>query len=177
MSETTLRPTAVPRRPATAGWLGLLLSVALIALGALAAHDGVVLEGWAQGKPLLSPRLSGQTALVPGTLTRVIGVVAALLGLFLLWVALRPGRRRGAELDAATGVWLTWSDVERLVVSTAEQQDGVLSAHASATSRQVRVEARTTTNDVEPAVQQAVSEALAGLRRPPRVVVRARATQ
>ncbi|MGM0386417.1 MAG: DUF6286 domain-containing protein, partial [Actinomycetota bacterium] len=115
--------------------------------------------------------------LLPGTATVVAGVVAALLGLFLLWIALRPSRRRGAELEAGTGVWLTWADVERLAASAAEQQDGVVAARASASRRRVQIMTRTTTGEVEPTVGHAVTEALAGLRRPPRVVVRARAHQ
>jgi hypothetical protein len=59
----------------------------------------------------------------------------------------------------------------------AEQQDGVLTARASASSRQVQIVARTTTGDVEPHVRQAVTEALSGLRPPPRVVVRTHASQ
>ena len=177
MSVPTLRPAAVPRRPATVGFVGLLLSVAFIALGALAVYDGMALQGWVRTKPLLTPLFSGQEALLPGTTAVVAGVVAAILGLLLLWVALRPARRRGGELEAGTQVWLTWADIARLAASVAEQQDGVLTARASASSRRVQVVARTTTGEVEPALGEAVAEALSGLRLPPRVAVRAVATQ
>jgi Family of unknown function (DUF6286) len=177
VSDTTLPPAAVPRRPLAVGVAGLLLALALVALGALAVYDAVVLLGWVQGEPVLTPALSREGSVTPGNVTTAVGVVAALLGLVLLWIALRPGRRRGAELEAGTGVWLSWRDVERIATSVAEQQDGVLSASASTSPRTVRVSTRITSGEVEPTVREAVTEALAGLRRPPRVVVNARVTR
>lgn len=174
MNETTLSPAAVPRRPPAGGVVGLLLALGLVALGALAVYDAIVLLGWAEGDPLLTPTVSGEASVTPGTVTTVAAVGVALLGLVLLWVALRPGRRRGAELEAATGVWLTWADVERIAAAVAEQQDGVLSASATASPRTVEVSAHTTTSDVEPSVREAVTEALTALRRAPRVVLNAR---
>ena len=166
-----LRRAPVPRRPAPVGAVGILLAVVLTGAGVLAIYDGVViLTGGAE--PVLTPVLTGTAQVDRSTLVAVLAGLGVLVGLLLLSAALRPGSRRGVRVDATTGVWMTWSDVDRLAAAAAERVDGVLSARARAGAREVRVSAETTDDDVEVAVREAVAARLAGLASPPRVKVR-----
>lgn len=170
----TLRAAPVPRRPAGVGIVGMILALVLLALGALAIYEAVVLLGWAGGEPPLTALLTDQAAVGRDTLVAVLAALAVLLGLLLLWTALKPGRRRGARVEAATGVWLTWADVERLARTTAARQDGVLSARARASRRRVDVAAEITSGEVRPAVEAALADRLAPLTPAPRITLRAR---
>jgi hypothetical protein len=167
----TLRSAPVPRAPAPIGYLGMFLAFLVLSLGLLAAYEAMVLLGWLPGDPILSPLLGQQAVVSPDVVTTVIGVVAALVGLWLLWTALRRGRRRGVELDTVTGVWMTHRDLERLAAGTAEDVDGVLEADANASRRKVGVRVETTSPEVRDHVRAAVTERLSGLSRPPKVSV------
>jgi hypothetical protein len=171
-----LHAAPIPRRPAGVGIVGIILALAMVALGALAVYEAVVLLGWAAGEPPLTTFLSDQVVIDRDTLVAAHAPHAGLLGLLLLWTALKPGRRRGVRLDAATGVWLTWADVERLARTTAVRHDGVLSARARASRRRVNISAETTSREVAPAVEAALAERLAPLSPAPRVTMRARPT-
>lgn len=170
----TLRAAPVPRRPAGVGIVGMILALGLVALGALAIYDAVVLLGRFGGEPPLTTFLTDGAVVGRDTLVAALAALAVLLGLLLLWTALKPGRRRGVQVQAATGVWLTWADVERLARTTAVRQDGVLSARARASRRRIDVAAETTSGDVGPAVEAALADRLTLLTPAPRVTLRAR---
>lgn len=169
-----LRAAPVPERPAGIGFLGMLAALAVAALGVLGIYEAVVLLGWTEGEPVLTPILTGSATVTPDVTTAVVGGIAALLGLWLLWTALKRGRRSGVRVGAGTGVWMTFGDLERIAAGAAEQCDGVLTASAKASARTVRVDAQTTGRDVEGDVRSSVAERLAALSAPPRVIVQAR---
>lgn len=170
-----LPPAPVPRRPALAGYIAMLLAILLTALGVLAIYDGIILAGLVQGgQPILTPILAGPAQFGPEAVVGVLGGLAVLLGLWLLWTAFKPGRRPGVDLGAGTGVWMTYGDLEHIAVATAEQCDGVLSARATANRMRVAVRAETTTYAVQDTVRTAIRERLAGLSSAPRVSVTVR---
>lgn len=161
----------VPRGPARAGIIGLVLAVLLVALGVLLVHEGLSLLGWVDSGPVLDQALSRSAVVEPGTVTTLVAVLAALLGLWLLLSAFRRGRRRGVELDTVTSVWMSHGDLDRLVTGTAEEVDGVLSARASVGRRRAVIHVDTTTPEVRDEVASAVESRLAALDARPRVVV------
>ncbi|WP_225752803.1 DUF6286 domain-containing protein [Actinotalea sp. Marseille-Q4924] len=170
-----MTPTSppVPRKAAGAGIIGMLLAVLLVALGILLVHEGLALQGWIDGSPLLEGVLSRRAVVEPGLLTTVVAAALALLGLWLLVTAFRRGRRRGVELDARTRVWMSHRDLDRLVTGTAEEVDGVLGARASVGRRRAVVHVDTTTPEVRGEVAAAVERRLTALDGRPRVDVRA----
>ena len=104
---------------------------------------------------------------MPSALVAVVGVVVALLGLWLVVVAL--GRRVRTRLDvtSSTGTTIGIGDAARLAASAADEVDRVLSARASATRRSVTVTVTTLEgDDVTDAVRAAVTERLAPLVQP-----------
>ena len=107
----------------------------------------------------------------------VVGVVVALLGLWLVVVAL--GRRVRTRLDvtSSTGTTIGLDDAARLAASAADEVDRVLSARASASRRSVTVTVTTLEgDDVTDAVRAAVTERLAPLAQPLSVKVVSRVT-
>ncbi|HZI98037.1 MAG TPA: hypothetical protein VFD41_10995, partial [Actinomycetales bacterium] len=121
-----LRAAAVPRRPAGVGFLGMLLALAVAALGVLGIYEAaVLLVDVVDGDPLLTPFLTGPATVDQEVATAAVAGLAVLAGLWLLWTALRPGRRSGVEVGAGTGVWMTYGDLERLASAAAGRCDGV----------------------------------------------------
>lgn len=167
----TLSSGPVPRRTPGAGVLGLVLALLLLALGLLLVYEGTVLLGWVEGDPLVTDLLGREAVITPDTVTAAVAGLVALVGLWLLWTAVRPARRRGIALATSTGVWMTHRDLERLVAGTAEDVDGVLDASASVGRRRAVVAVATTSPAVRDHVQAAVTERLSALSAPPTVVV------
>lgn len=167
----TLPAARVPRSAARAGWLGVVLAIALLGLGLLAAHDATALLGWVDAEPVGTPAVDTEVGVRADTATTLLAVGLALLGLWLIWSALKRSARRGARLATSTGVWMTYGDLERLVNGTAEDVHGVVSARTAVSRRRVRVSVQTTAPEVRDQVQQAVTERLSALQTPPRVTV------
>ncbi len=172
---TTLGAAKAPVGPGVISLLGLLAALALTALGVVAGHDALAWGGVVQGDPwtrLMVRALDARQAspwLVP------IGVLLVLLGLWLLFVALRPRPRPATQLKAQTGVYLRTRDVARLSRGAAESVGGVLSADTRASRRAVDVTVHTTGDSAIPAaVEEAVTRRLSALDRTPTVTVTTR---
>jgi len=178
-----LRPAAQRTGAGPIGWVGPLLAVLLVLAGLVLLRDGVFAPagstGWPGGQQSwLTTATTGVDGLAPSAGVVVVGVVAALLGLYLLVVALRRRPRRALPLTGGSGAYLLASDVARRAGAAARDVDGVLDASASATRSRVTVSARTTGDGagVRDAVTSAVRDALAALERPPAVRVRTTST-
>ncbi|MBO3086171.1 DUF6286 domain-containing protein [Cellulomonas fengjieae] len=170
-------PAAPATRAGRVAWVSIVLAVALVALGVLVLRDALVLAGRVSGDLWLPPLVDRADGVTPTTAVVVVGVVAALLGLWLVAVAL--GRRVRTRLDvrSSTGTTLSLRDAARLAASAAEDVDRVLSARASATRRSVTVTVTTLPgDDVADAVRAAVTERLAPLAQPLSVKVAGRVT-
>lgn len=174
-ADRPLRAASVPRRPAAVGYIAMLLALVLTVLGVLAMYDGLLLSGLVDGgEPVVTPVVTGPAEFAAQATVAVVGALAMLLGLWLLWTAFKPGRKPGMDLGSGTGVWATYGDLERIAVATAEHCDGVLTARASANRLRIAVRAETTTYAVQDTVRRAVTERLAGLSSAPRVSVTVR---
>lgn len=145
MSRPASSPQAAPRSapPVAAaavvlGFVVLLLGAALItdAAGAVVSGDGP-----AGAAAKLLDGLDGLAA-SPGTTAG--GVIAALIGLYLVFSVLRPAPRTHVGLKPAgpaTDLWLTPRAVATLAAEQAEQHADVLDARVeSANRRRVVVE-------------------------------------
>lgn len=170
-------PAATATRAGRVAWWSIALAVLLVALGILVVREALVAAGRVDGEPWLAPAVDGADGIAPSALVTVVGVVVALLGLWLVVVAL--GRRVRTRLDvtSATGTTLGISDAARLAASAADEVDRVLSARATATRRSVTVTVTTLEgDDVTEAVRAAVAERLAPLAEPLSVKVVGRVT-
>jgi len=170
-------PAAAATRAGRVAWWSIALAVLLVALGVVVLREALVAAGRVDGEPWIAPVLDSLDGVVPSVLVSVVGVVVALLGLWLVVVAL--GRRVRTRLDvtSSTGTTLGLNDAARLAASAADEVDRVLSARAAATRRSVTVTVTTLEgDDVTDAVRAAVTERLAPLVQPLSVKVVGRVT-
>jgi len=170
-------PAAAATRAGRVAWWSIALAVLLVALGVLVVREALVAAGRVDGEPWIAPFVDNLDGVAPSVLVSVVGVVVALLGLWLVVVAL--GRRVRTRLDvtSSTGTTLGLNDAARLAASAADDVDRVLSARASASRRAVTVTVTTLDgDDVTGAVRAAVTERLAPLAQPLSVKVVSRVT-
>jgi hypothetical protein len=103
------------------------------------------------------------------------GLGAAVVGLLLLFTAIKPRRRTHRPL-AATGTWIKPRDIRRLARCAAEPVTGVAEAVATGSHRRITLTITTVGGfDVvalKDTVHAAVTEALTPLAKSPRVRIR-----
>ncbi len=152
--------------------VGLILALLLTGAGVELIRDALVYFGLLSGTPWIlsvARALNGVTAaawLVP------LGIALVLLGLWLLWRALRPRARTAVSLTSTTGVFLRPHNVARFAETAAEGVGGVISANVNASRRSLTVRVRGTgSDDLADQVRAAVIERLSALDSPPAVKV------
>jgi hypothetical protein len=158
-------------------WWSIALAILLLALGVLVLREALVAAGRVDGEPWIAPAVDSADGLAPSPLVAVVGVLVALLGVWLVVLAL--GRRVRTRLDvtSSTGATVGLNDAARLAASAAEEVDRVLSSKASATRRTVTVTVTTLEgDDVTDAVRAAVAARLEPLVHPLSVKVVSRTT-
>lgn len=163
---------SLPTRSGAVGIVGPILAVLLIAAGVALLRDALVGYGLIPGQLWVPAGLRAVDGVAPGTAFLVGGIVAALLGLWLIYIALRRRVRSRATLRSRTGVYLGAGDVARLASAAAGEVGGVMAASSTATRRAVTTTVRTTGGaGVDQAVLDAVHERLDVLDPVPRVRV------
>lgn len=153
--------------------LGFVLAVLLTAAGVAAVRDALVYAGVLDGTPLLSLAARATNGVTPAVWMVPVGVVLAVLGLWLLLMALRPRPRKAVTLTAQTGVFLRPKDVSRLAETAAERIGGVLDVRVSAKPKTAKVTVRSTGDQAtSDRVRDAVTARLAPLESPPTLKIR-----
>ncbi len=165
-----------PRGFARVAVFGVLWSLALVALAVVAGHDALAYWGLISGTPWIESALTYADGLPPQFSWVVVAVVAGLVGLVLVYVALRPRPHLGTPVRAQTGVFLLDRGLRRLAAATAEDVDGVDTAKASISGRRVTVTVHGLSADRDPDLEGRVKQQLEGrleaLENAPRLRVR-----
>ena len=182
MSAQHAAPSAQPLRPARAptgsgviGFVGPVLAVLTIALGLVLVRDALASAGVLPSDGWVLTVLAAMNGQTRTGWALAGGIVAALVGLWLIVIALRRRRRKALWLRKAAGVGIRPRDVARLARVAADDVDGVLDAKATAGLRNVNVDVRTTGDPyTRDRVREVVTARLAALAKPPKVSVRAR---
>ena len=160
-------PAAAATRAGRVAWWSIALAVLVVVLGVLVLREALVAAGRVDGEPWVAPAVDTLDGVVPSVLVSVVGVLVALLGLWLVVVALGRRVRTRLGVTSSTGTTLGIADAARLAASAADEVDRVLSARASATRRSVTVTVTTLEgDDVSDAVRAAVTERLSPLAQP-----------
>jgi hypothetical protein len=168
-------PASQPTRSGPVGIVGPILAVLLIALGVVLLRDALVAAGVLAGAAWIPAALGPLDGVRPGPSFLIGGIVAALLGLWLIFTAVRPRVRSGVKVASRTGIFLGTGDVARLASAAAEDVGGVISASTVATRRKVSTTVRTTGGPgIAAAVRDAVTDRLTDLEPPARVTVTVR---
>ena len=106
-----------------------------------------------------------------------VAIVSIIVGLLLLFAALKPRRKTAVALTAETSVYIEPAGIARVAADAARSVPGVLDARASATRRSVTVRADVTGDDrsgLKKAIADQVRSALEPLATAPKTSVRTR---
>lgn len=162
-----------PLGPGRITWVGVVLSAGVVAIGVIGVHDALASANLIHGNSVIETSVKHLQGLQPQWWAVPVGIAAAVLGLWLLSVSLRPRPRTAVPLQSQTGVFLRRRDVRVLAERAADEIDGVLSTRVAASRRLAAVNVTVTGNDgrIADEVTTAVQERLAALERPPRIKV------
>ncbi|MGL4743307.1 MAG: DUF6286 domain-containing protein [Dermatophilaceae bacterium] len=177
-ANTRVTPLKAARAPVGAGTVtivGALLAVLVVAVGAVAIQAAASAAGLVDGTSWLTRWADSLDGTAPAAWTPVVAVVLALIGLWLVLLALKPRPRTGVAVQARTGVYLRPTDVARVASAAAGDVDGVAEVDASATRSTIRLRVSSSSGDgVRSAVKDAVDGRLVALAKQPRVKVATR---
>jgi Family of unknown function (DUF6286) len=161
---------------------GILLSVVAIGIGVVGIHDALVY--WTRSGSWDLIRVHGATwtgatihwveSLTPQLWMTFVGAALALVGIWLIVIALKPRRVRGVTVTSSTYMWVEHSGVGRLAVAAAAQVPGVRSARGSAGRRTVNVTVEAGSGDSQQlatSVRDAIAARLAPLAKAPKITV------
>lgn len=161
------QPAATATRAGRVGWWGVALALLLVLLGLVVVREALVAAGRVDGEPWLAPLVDRADGLEPSAVVAIVGAVLALLGLWLVVIALGRRVRTRVAVTSSAGTTIGLRDVARLAASAADDVDRVLSARASATRRAVTVTVTALEgDDVADTVRAAVAERLTPLVKP-----------
>ncbi|MEU6137517.1 DUF6286 domain-containing protein [Nocardioides sp. NPDC047086] len=136
--ERVARPAAPrtpPRRAPLAVPTASVLALVLVAVAVVAVRDLALSQGWAAGTPLVPDLVEGLDGVRASVGLAIGGGVVALIGLVLVWLGLRPGRRTHLRVAGDADLWLSPGAVAAVAQETADRLPGVVSAESSLRSR------------------------------------------
>ncbi len=131
-----------PKAAPVAALTAVIIAVLFIALAVVGVHDLAVTQKWATGTSWSRTVIDGTNGATRADWVIPLAVLALLIGLFLLFVSLRPRRSTHQYVpdeDDSVDVWITPGALTKMVKSAAEDAPGVLSAHPRVSTRAVRV--------------------------------------
>ena len=166
-------PLALP----AAGFTGPLVALLVLAAGVVGIRDGIVAAGWLDGSSWTASAadwidgLTFQGWMIP------VAIATIVVGLLLLFAALKPRRKTAVPLTADTSVYIEPAGIARVAADAARSVPGVLDARASATRKSVTVRADVTGDDrsgLKKSITDQVRTALEPLASAPKTTVRTR---
>jgi hypothetical protein len=176
---TTVTSPRVPAKPPVAApaatVLAGLLALTSIAVGVIAARDVLIWTGAITGTPWIATALNVLDGLTAEWWMLPAGIAVAVLGLLLVFAAVKPRRRTHRPLQVPD-TWITPRDVIRMTRGAGAAITGVATATATGSARRITLTiiplAGYDAAAVKDAVGSAVAETLAALAQPPRVKIR-----
>ncbi|AFR49740.1 DUF6286 domain-containing protein [Gordonia sp. KTR9] len=170
-SEHVFPPAALPG----AAIAGAALGLGFIALGAVAVRDIAVRANWLDGREWSVTAAEWISDLQWQNWMWPAAVGAIVLGLILLWVAVKPRRRTHLALAGGDGMWTRPGDVARRCSAAVSDLPGVLDADTVVTRRKIRCTVSVRPQGVDrQLIEDTVAHTAAEVRSSPKVVVRLR---
>lgn len=179
MTKKPTAPTVSAKPPIAAPAatvVAVVLALAVIGVGIVAVRDVLVSAGLITGAPWIISVLNHLDGLTAQSWMLPAGVAVAVLGVLLVFAAVKPRRRSHLPLSAPD-TWITARDVTRLTQSSVQALTGVAAATVGGSGRRklkltVTALAGYDTSAVQTAAHAAAAKVVAELARPPRVRVR-----
>lgn len=169
-------PGRSPAAAATARYVAVALALIVMFVGVVSLREAGVVLGWVGGTPWIGTAIAALNGLRSQWWMVPAGVGALLLGLWLVFVALRPRRKTVVAVDAAGSVWMRPRDVARLATHAASCVPGVEVLNSAATRRKVTMYVGITGIESDTAAKGAVAAAVGSateiLIPTPKIVVR-----
>lgn len=173
VDQQPLPAAKTPVGPGAITFVGVLLALVMVLLGAVGLQTAAAATGLTTSRPWLSRAVDGMQGLKPLGWAVPVAAVLLLVGLWMVITGLRPRPKSAVALNARTGVFLRPRDLARLAHDAADDVDGVTAVHASASRSKVSLTVQSTGGTrVAEAVEQAVTQRLAPLTKRVRVNVR-----
>ena len=126
----TAGPTAMP--------LALLFGFALLGLAFVAGREFLIAHGHLGGSPWIADAVSWVARLHWQSWMVAAAIGAAVVGLLLVFIGVKPRTRTHSGLGAST-VWATATDIARLCSAAAQSTRGVVDAHTVVTRKKIEV--------------------------------------
>lgn len=168
-----LQAAKPPTGPGAISYVGPLLALMVILIGALGLQTAAAATGLTTTRAWLTRAIEGAQGLRPLGWAPLVALVLVLVGLWLLVAGLWPRPKTAVALDAETGVFLRPRDLAQLAHDAADDVDGVAAVHAQASRRKVTLTIHSTGGpEVGQAVQAAVTQRLEALQNDIRVSVK-----
>ncbi|MFC3849178.1 DUF6286 domain-containing protein [Corynebacterium hansenii] len=137
--DNGFRSAPIPLRAPAARPVAYLVALVLAAIGVMAGHDWLARMGAIERPELIAGFVDWLDAHGWDNVLLPASVLATLVGLVLLYVAVRPRRRTHVRASGRADQWLRPVDVGRLAARAARRCPGVFDATAIATERAVSV--------------------------------------
>ena len=114
-STTTMRPAPARTGAGPVPVLAVLLALLLLALAVVLVRDALVALGTLGGSPWLPAAVEALVGVTPSAVVVVVGVVVALVGLWLLLQGFHRRTRTEVSVRSQTGVFTGTGDVAHLI--------------------------------------------------------------
>ena len=172
-TETSLRSSKLPLSTGVLPFLGFLWALATLVLGVVAVREALVYAGVVDERPWSLQALEALDGQSADNTVLAVAIGCVLIGLLLLFLALRRRTSKHLDVRATTGVYVSTAGVQRLTQSTAADVDGVDSTSVSVSRRRAKVEVAALGDPAttQAAVHEAVTRRLSALTEPPSVRV------
>ncbi|MFY0407787.1 hypothetical protein, partial [Solicola sp. PLA-1-18] len=115
-------PSTPPTKRPVAFVAASLIALVLVGVGFVAVRDLAVTQGWTTGTPWVPDLVTALDGLTASALVITVGIVAAVVGVLLVWTVLRPATRthQRAKVDGAD-VWISAAAVATVAREAADR--------------------------------------------------------
>lgn len=154
------KPALEPRANPGARWLGILIGLLLIALGALAGRELWVLNADTTWPSWLNPAFEFFRGFEFQPWMGWVGVALLVVGLLLLIVAFKPRPHTHRRLPSEVSLWVRPVDVARYITAHSRRLSGVKATRTAFKRRTATLTATTVAPEaeVQPAIERSVQE-------------------
>ncbi len=154
--STLSPPKARPAAATAAGVLGLVL----VGVAVISVHDLAVSQGWTAGSTWTGAAVDRADGLTASVGVVAVGILLMLLGLWAVYLAIKPARRTHESSPTESDIWVTNGALTTLATSAAESTPGVASAKARTTRKRIAVTVQSDRPGAEKAVEANVRTAV-----------------
>jgi uncharacterized alkaline shock family protein YloU len=169
------RHDRTPRSYPAAGLLAALIGLLAVLAAVVIGREYAVTQGHYDSEPWLADAAGWLSGTAWQTWMAVVAIGAIVVGLWLLYNAVRPRARTHRAITAAPGVWTRDTDIARRLSAIALDDDTTVSAGTTVSRGRAKVTVQGQPGSDGAALQERLDDAVSWLESPPKVVLAHRA--